>query len=170
MFKGKPLWIIPIIAVVIIGVTGVFAAPGSMPGAGQSDVALAAGSEQAPQGEHYFWRMSKEQVEMWNQLLGRNPELTEGELLNQVAPEVLEHLEDMDSNFVGGFFKSRACPWDPENPPMCGCIRMGKLPPGWCGAKRDIYFDEQGNPIFTPVTEMTAEEIAEELGGNALKG
>jgi hypothetical protein len=35
----------------------------------------------------------------------------------------------------------------------------GKLPLGWSGAKQEIGFDEQGNPIFGPITEMTAEEI-----------
>jgi hypothetical protein len=114
MSKRKRLWIIPVIVAVIIGVTGVFALSGSLPKGDQGGVALASGSEQAPQGEHYFWRMTRQQVEMWNQLVEQNPEFSEGELLNQVAPEVVQ---DMNSNLVEGLLECAPHRWNPENPP-----------------------------------------------------
>jgi len=46
MFKRKRLWIIPI-TIALVAVTGIFAAPGSMHGVDQSQVALAAGPEQS---------------------------------------------------------------------------------------------------------------------------
>jgi flagellar basal body-associated protein FliL len=88
MLKRKKLWMIPVI-VGVVALAGVFV-PGSMLGGAQSQIVLAAGAgQQSPQVHDYFYKMSKKQVELRNELLKQNPALSEGEILAQVAPQAL---------------------------------------------------------------------------------
>lgn len=84
MFKRKRLWIIPVI-VALVAVTGVFAAPASLPGADEADVALAAGPEQPK--EHCI-HANQEQLSKIKKLWGQDIKFVE--FLKLVAPEVLE--------------------------------------------------------------------------------
>jgi hypothetical protein len=88
--------------------------------------------------------MSKEQVELRNELLKQKPNLSEGELLKEIAPEALKTLPE---DFIAHLCQVKAYSYDPEEPVIYLCSMYGPFPPEWQG-KRIITFDEQGNPIF----------------------
>jgi hypothetical protein len=112
MFKRKTLWIIPLI-VALVAVIGVGAIPSLMLGVDQNEVALAVGAdgdqvvgqivesnaEEQNRGETWHWIVSSEQGRMANEVLGENPNLTVGEMLENIAPDVLQRLvQDLGSN------------------------------------------------------------------------
>ena len=185
MFKRKRLWIIPII-VALVAVTGVFAAPGSMPGAGQGEVALAAGAEQA---EEHCIHANQEQLgkikELWEQ------DITVGELLEQVFPEVLKgmpqnsrlHLLEGEVPWFrlskeGGLSQLDVC-WNSyigeddgwawiwfgsEGKCLCGYVSDYVSGGSREYSKgRTIRFDEQGKPIVGPVITKSREQIEQEI-------
>lgn len=150
MHKKKSLWIIPIIVALIVATMGIFAAPGVMPGGEQNQVALATGQRhQQPQAQDYFYKMSKEQVDLRNHLLKQNPTLSEGELLKQVAPEALKVLPE---DFIEYLCEAKAYPYDSQKPVIYLRDEYGPFPPGWSG-ERMVTLDEQGNPTFGPLVE-----------------
>jgi hypothetical protein len=101
MSKRKRLWIIPVI-VALVAVLGVFAVPGSVPGGSQGSVALA----ERPEGvvyktsNGYSWDATKAQVEQMNELAKENPDISVGEVFEQVVPELLEVIPADARNFL----------------------------------------------------------------------
>jgi hypothetical protein len=112
MFKRKNLWIVFRI-VALVAAIGVIAIPSLMLGADQNEVAPAVGAdgdqvvgqivqsnaEEQNRGETWHWIISSEQGRMANAVLGENPNLTVGEMLENIAPDVLQRLvQDLGSN------------------------------------------------------------------------
>ena len=112
MFKIKSLRIVLLI-VGLVAAIGVIAIPSLMLGDDQNEVALAVGAdgdqvvgqivqsnaEEQNRGETWHWIISSEQGRMANEVLGENPNLTVGEMLENIAPDVLQRLvQDLGSN------------------------------------------------------------------------
>ena len=112
MFKRKSLRIVLLI-VGLVAAIGVIAIPSLMLGADQNEVALAVGAdrdqvvgqivqsnaEEQNRGETWHWIISSEQERMANEVLGENPNLTVGEMLENIAPDVLQRIvQDLGSN------------------------------------------------------------------------
>lgn len=112
MFKRKSLWIVFRI-VALVAAIGVVIIPSLMLGADQNEVDPAVGAdgdqvvgqivqsnaEEQNRGETWHWIISSEQGRMANTVLGENPNLTVGEMLENIAPDVLQRLvQDLGSN------------------------------------------------------------------------
>lgn len=177
----------------LIAVTGVFAAPGSVPGADQSDVALAAGSdegqvegqivesntEEQGRGETWHWVISPEQEEMANEILEQDPDTTIGEMLEEIAPEVLERLvQDLDDDspikplfdpefkWRLGMVEKVSFHADPDG--TGGAMAIGtKDMLAWFGAAAEEhlekgvppYFEERAIPIGNPSNPICESDI-----------
>gem|GEM_PF-4541860 len=181
MHKKKFLWVIPVVVALIVAITGVFAVPNAMPGAGQGDVALAAGSGES---EEYCIHANQEQLSKMKRLWGED--VTVGELLKQAFLEVLEDMPQDEHLHLLEY----KMPWahmgtkEISDLDVCWGYRVRENE-GWgwiwfgsggkviCAATSDyiynaesakytkgrcILFDEQGKPVFGPMAKESVEE------------
>jgi len=179
MFKRKRLWIIPIV-VAMVAVIGVFAIPRLVHGVQSSgDLANAyrewcnssyeeaiegqvvgqiveSNAEERARGETWHWIISPEQKEMANEILEQNPGIMTSEMLQKIAPEVIQRLQEEFPHGVPDL--SSSVKWLP----CMEKISVG-LDPSGKGGTFDIGLAAEAN-----VLEFLKEKLQEEVAAKGI--
>jgi len=130
MFKFKKTFLL--ISILVLAITLLPTAP------------VMAEDDSAELVKDYFFKLSVEQIELRNDLIQANTGISEGRILEQVAPEAKKYLPAEAIMRLHGL---RAQPSDPKEPFVYLYSKYGPLPPVFSG-KREIQCDEKGIPSY----------------------
>lgn len=92
----------------------------------------------------FFVKLSKEQVEIRNNIIKENPNISEWELLLQLIPEITEHFSD---EVIEKAYSYKAEPFISNEPFIYLYSEYGPLSPVFKG-KREIQINQDGTPSF----------------------